>query len=51
MFLKKNNLNEKSGFPIGSDREMCYIKELDSNKEIKEKTEREKQNKMNRFYG
>jgi len=50
-FFRQNNLNEESGLPIGSDKEISYLKELGSNKLVREKSTRIKQNKVNRFYG
>jgi len=50
-FMRQNNLNEKSGLPIGSGKEISYLKELDSIRKVNEKTTRIKQNKVNRFYG
>jgi len=50
-FMRQNNLNEESGLPIGSVKETSYLKELDSNRKVKEKSTRIKQNKVNRFYG
>ena len=47
--MQKNTLNEESGLPIGSDRETSYQKELDSNKVIREKSERILQKKRNSF--
>ena len=49
--MRQNNLNEKSGFPIGSDKEASCLKELDSNKEVKEKSDKKKRGKLIRFYG
>ena len=50
-FMRQDNLNEESGLPIGSDKETSYLKELASNKEVKDKSKKDKQNKVNRFYG
>ena len=50
-FMRQNNLNEESGLPIGSVKETSYLKELDSNRKVKEKSTRIKQIKVNRFYG
>jgi len=44
-------LNKESGIPIGSDRETSYLKELDSNKEVKEKSDKKRLDKVIRFYG
>jgi hypothetical protein len=49
--MRQNNLNEESGLPIGSVKETSYLKELDSNRKVKEKSTRIKQIKVNRFYG
>jgi len=49
--MRQNKLNEVSGFPIGSDREASYLKELESNKEVKEKSDKKKRDKVLRFYG
>ena len=49
--MRQNNLNEKSGHPIGSAKEASYLKELDSNKEVKEKSDKKKREKVLRFYG
>jgi hypothetical protein len=49
--MRQNNLNEQSGFPIGSDRETSYLKELASNKEVREKADKKKRDKVIRFYG
>ena len=49
--MRQNKLNEKSGFPIGSDKEASYLKELESNKEVKEKSDKKKRDKVLRFYG
>ena len=37
--MRQDNLNEVSGFPIGSDKEASYLKELESNKEVMEKSD------------
>jgi len=50
-FMRQNNLNQENGLPKGSDREASYLKELDSNKKVKEKSARKKQNKRDSFYG
>jgi len=49
--MRQNNLNDVSGFPIGSDKEASYLKELESNKEVKEKLDKKKRDKVMRFYG
>jgi len=49
--MRQNNLKKESGFPIGSDKEASYLKELDSNKEVKEKSDKKKREKVLRFYG
>ena len=49
--MRQNNLNDVSGFPIGSDKEASYLKELESNKEVKEKSDKKKRDKVLRFYG
>jgi hypothetical protein len=49
--MRQNNLNEKSGHPIGSAKEASYLKELDSNKEVKEKLDKKKRDRVIRFYG
>jgi hypothetical protein len=49
--MRQNKLNEGSGFPIGSDKEASYLKKLDSNKEVKEKSDKKKRDKVLRFYG
>jgi hypothetical protein len=49
--LSQNNLNKENGLPIGSDRETSYLKELASNREVKEKSDKKKRDKVIRFYG
>ena len=49
--MRENKLNEVSGFPIGSDREAPYLKELESNREVKQKSDKKKRDKVLRFYG
>jgi len=50
-FMRQNNLNEDSGLPIGTAREIRYNREMDSIRKVVEKLNRKKQNKTQSFQG
>ena len=41
--MRQNNLNEESGLPIGSAREITYKKKMDSIRKVEEKSDAKKQ--------